>query len=187
MSQLQGWKLAAKAAVLGDLQLNWKLDWQGQKAANRGQRVALHRLKGGPESLCGEVFFEFPGTQYCSVPSKEMDTTRIASFAKELSMKYTTAVILVLVAALALIVEAEQSATVEAKVEITGHGELRIAGPYSHKNLAIYILHSDKQVDSETEYITMEEGIKAGLVKVTEAKRAQVEQLRVAQEALYKP
>ncbi len=95
-------------------------------------------------------------------------------------MKYVAGVIIGLAAGLATMVAAEQSGKASASVAIPGHGELRVAGPYTHENLAIYILHSDKQVDSEADYITMEEGIKAGLVKVSESKRAQVQQLRVS-------
>ena len=117
------------------------------------------------------------------MPSKHLDTTGMVSFAKELNMKYTAGVIFVLVAALALIVPAEQSASTQPKVEIPGHGKLFVSRPYTHKNLAVYILYSDKKINSEPEYITLEEGIKARLVKVTEAKRAQVEQLRVTNKA----
>ncbi len=53
----------------------------------------------------------------------------------------------------------------------------RITGPYIHENLAIYLIHSDRQ--DERTYITLDEGLKSGVVKVTEKKTAQVNELTI--------
>ena len=64
-------------------------------------------------------------------------------------------------------------------MDIPGHTKLVVSGPYVHENLAIFIFHSDERVSAEKIYITLEEGMKKKLVKITESKRAEVQQLLV--------
>ena len=52
-----------------------------------------------------------------------------------------------------------------------------VSGPYVHKNLAVYLIHSDKRDDRE--FLTLNEGLKSGLVKVTERESEQVSSLLV--------
>lgn len=52
-----------------------------------------------------------------------------------------------------------------------------LSGPYSHKNLAVYLLHSQKR--DERDFLTLNEGLKSGLVKVTEMENEQVSSLLV--------
>ena len=63
-------------------------------------------------------------------------------------------------------------------VKVPGHGWLLVAGPFAHGNLSVFILHSSHRAP-ETDYITLEEGIGAGLVKITEAEREQVTKLLI--------
>jgi hypothetical protein len=56
-----------------------------------------------------------------------------------------------------------------------GETKLRITGPYAHENLAVYLLHSDKGDDSD--YMTLDEGLKDGTVTVTEKGEGQVSEL----------
>jgi len=51
----------------------------------------------------------------------------------------------------------------------------RVTGPHNHENLSIYLLHSDKQ--DQREFITLDEGLKSGEVKVTEKGNEQVNEL----------
>ncbi|MCK4626937.1 MAG: hypothetical protein KAV00_16615 [Phycisphaerae bacterium] len=65
-------------------------------------------------------------------------------------------------------------------VSIPEIGELTLAGPFTHKNLAVYILYRTVKPGDEPAYITLEEGTKAGTVKITEMKQEQVGQLVVS-------
>src|ERR1043165_2020673 len=51
----------------------------------------------------------------------------------------------------------------------------RVTGPHNHENLAVYLLHADKQ--DPREFITLDEGLKSGEVKVTEKTSEQVNEL----------
>jgi hypothetical protein len=53
----------------------------------------------------------------------------------------------------------------------------RVTGPYKHENLAIYLLHSADQ--DATEFITLEEGLRSGIVKVTEKDQERVNELMI--------
>lgn len=53
----------------------------------------------------------------------------------------------------------------------------RVTGPHSHQNMAIYVLHSDQQ--DPREFITLDEGLKSGEVKVSEKPSKQVSELIV--------
>ena len=54
---------------------------------------------------------------------------------------------------------------------------MRISGPYIHKNLAVYLIHADKRDDRE--FLTLNEGLKSGKVKVSEMKNEQVSRLMI--------
>ena len=49
---------------------------------------------------------------------------------------------------------------------------VRVSEPVVHKNLAVYFLHSDKRDDRE--FLTLNDGLKSGMVVVTEKKQEQV-------------
>src|SRR6266508_5861745 len=53
---------------------------------------------------------------------------------------------------------------------------LRVSGPYRHENLTVFPVHSEKQ--DERNFLTLDEGLKDGLVKVTELDQEQVDELR---------
>lgn len=53
--------------------------------------------------------------------------------------------------------------------------EYRISGPFVHENLAVYVVHSDKQ--DARDFITLDEGLKDGSVTVTEKEQEQVNEL----------
>jgi hypothetical protein len=53
----------------------------------------------------------------------------------------------------------------------------RVTGPYKHENLAIYLLHSADQ--DPVEYITLEEGLRSSIVKVTEKDQERVNELMI--------
>jgi hypothetical protein len=65
------------------------------------------------------------------------------------------------------------------EVKIPGHGTLKLAGPYTHRNLAVYYLYGGKAT-SKVVPITLEEGIKSGKVKITEMPDERVSQLRIS-------
>lgn len=67
-------------------------------------------------------------------------------------------------------------------VEVPQHGLLGVAGPFTHKNLTVFFLFEQKP-RLTTEFITLEEGIKAGLVKVTESANPRVEQLLITNDS----
>ena len=47
-------------------------------------------------------------------------------------------------------------------------------GPFTHKNLSVYVLYFEHRPPAETHYITLEEGVRDGTVTITEAKRETV-------------
>jgi hypothetical protein len=47
-------------------------------------------------------------------------------------------------------------------------------GPFTHRNLSVYVLYFDRRPPADTHYITLAEGVKAGTVTITEAKRETV-------------
>jgi len=54
---------------------------------------------------------------------------------------------------------------------------MRVSEPVVFKNLAVYFIHSDKRDDQE--YLTLNDGLKQGLVVVTEKKQEQVSELLI--------
>lgn len=64
--------------------------------------------------------------------------------------------------------------------EIAGYGKFTLNGPYSHKNVVIYFLDPVSPPQESQDFITLDEGMKAGTVKVTEKKDgAQVNTLQI--------
>jgi len=51
----------------------------------------------------------------------------------------------------------------------------KITGPHTHENLSVYLIHAREQ--DPTTYITLEEGLRTGAVKVTEKDEKQVNEL----------
>lgn len=66
-----------------------------------------------------------------------------------------------------------------ALLRIQGLDDLLVAGPITHKNLAVFVLYKDQRARKETDYLTLEEGIEDGLVEVSEDQQEQVQQLRI--------
>jgi len=52
-------------------------------------------------------------------------------------------------------------------------------GPFTHKNLSIYVLYLETRPAAETEYITLAEGTKDGTVVITEARKETVRRLLI--------
>lgn len=53
----------------------------------------------------------------------------------------------------------------------------RVTGPYTHENLTVFLVHAAKQ--DGRDFITLDEGLKAGLVTVSEKEQAQVRELQI--------
>ena len=64
-------------------------------------------------------------------------------------------------------------APVQAPIDITK--DLTVSSPVTHKNLSVYFLH--RQDRDDREFLTLNEGLKSGLVAVSEQKQEQVSQL----------
>jgi hypothetical protein len=56
-------------------------------------------------------------------------------------------------------------------------GAYHLSGPYAHENLAVFLIHSPDQ--DERDFLTLDEGLKTGVVKVTEQDQATVDTLRI--------
>jgi hypothetical protein len=56
-------------------------------------------------------------------------------------------------------------------------GTFQMAGPFAHENLTVYLIESDDQDDRD--YITLDQGLKDGVVKVSEKAQAQVQELEI--------
>jgi hypothetical protein len=67
-------------------------------------------------------------------------------------------------------------ATDSAAVAFDGRN-FRISGPYAHENVSVFLLHTDEQ-DPRT-FLTLDEGLPAGLVKVTEQDQERVDALQL--------
>jgi hypothetical protein len=52
-----------------------------------------------------------------------------------------------------------------------------LTGPYAHDNLSVFLLHAPQQ--DERDFITLDQGLKGGLVKVTEKNQEQVGELLI--------
>ncbi|MCG8584140.1 MAG: hypothetical protein MI757_05455 [Pirellulales bacterium] len=71
-------------------------------------------------------------------------------------------------------VDAAEKPKTTQPAEIDG---MKVTGPYVHKNLAVYLIHNDKRDDRE--FLTLNEGLKSGKVKVSELKNEQVSRLMI--------
>jgi hypothetical protein len=80
--------------------------------------------------------------------------------------------------ALALIVFAGCSPGKTPSAPSPAEGGLTISGPFVHEHLAVYVVENP-EAKSRGEFITLEEGMKSGAVKVTEKKDAQVSELLI--------
>jgi hypothetical protein len=69
---------------------------------------------------------------------------------------------------------ADQPEPAPADVKLEGKA-FRVSGPYAHKNLSVFLIHSATQ--DQRKFLTLIEGIKKGLVKITEKGDGQVEVL----------
>lgn len=56
-------------------------------------------------------------------------------------------------------------------------GQYQITGPYIHENLAVFLFHTP--VQDHRQFLTLDEGLQHGLVKVTEKENAQVNELLI--------
>lgn len=65
----------------------------------------------------------------------------------------------------------------DAVVDLDDGRTIVLSGPYTHENLALYLIHSG--VQDPGDYITLEEGLKTGVVKVTEKAQEQVSELLI--------
>lgn len=54
---------------------------------------------------------------------------------------------------------------------------LQVSGPFTHENLAVFLIRGDSQDDRE--YLTLQEGLQEGIVKLSEMDQAQVGQLQI--------
>ena len=68
------------------------------------------------------------------------------------------------------------AASAAGEVQIDG-APYHLTGPYTHENLAVFLVHSANQ--DERTFLTLDEGLKKGVVKVTEQEQAQVDTLRI--------
>jgi len=62
-------------------------------------------------------------------------------------------------------------------VKVPGYGRLLVAGPFPHKNLAVFFLYEPGASGDEADYMTLQEASKAGLVRISERDDATVRQL----------
>jgi hypothetical protein len=67
-------------------------------------------------------------------------------------------------------------------VELEGTS-YKVTGPYEHANLAVFLLHAGSQDDRD--FITLDQGLKDGVVKVTEQKESRVGALQIENESEY--
>jgi hypothetical protein len=62
-------------------------------------------------------------------------------------------------------------------VKVPGYGQLRVSGPFTHKNMEVFYLYQGDASGKETDYMTLQEASKAGLVTISERDDATVRQL----------
>src|SRR5260370_13808745 len=51
----------------------------------------------------------------------------------------------------------------------------RVSGPYGHDNLAVFLIHADRQ--DQRDFLTLDEGLGTGRVEITESEQEQVQKL----------
>jgi hypothetical protein len=69
-----------------------------------------------------------------------------------------------------------KTSTEESIMELQ-QGKLDVSGPFVHENLAVFLIHSEQ--DDDREYITLDQGLQDNVVKVSEKKQAQVQELEI--------
>jgi hypothetical protein len=69
-----------------------------------------------------------------------------------------------------------QKADERTGVELEGTS-YKVTGPYQHENLAVFLLHADSEDDRD--FITLDQGLKDGVVKVTEQEQSRVRELQI--------
>jgi len=62
-------------------------------------------------------------------------------------------------------------------------GPYEVTGPHSHQNLSVFLIHSPNQDDRE--FITLDQGLKEGWVKVSEKQHEQVGELQIENQSEY--
>jgi hypothetical protein len=72
--------------------------------------------------------------------------------------------------------ESPQTESPVVTAELDGNS-YRLSGPYAHENVTVFLLHSDTQ--DERDFLTLDEGLKAGVVKVTEQTQERVNSLQI--------
>src|SRR5581483_6437350 len=61
---------------------------------------------------------------------------------------------------------------------IAVHGSaFTVTGPFRHKNLSVFVLHSE--VRDETDFLTLDDGLRDGSVEVSETPEQQVNELLI--------
>jgi hypothetical protein len=69
------------------------------------------------------------------------------------------------------------------KLSIAGHETLFLAGPYTHGDLSVYIFYRQQAPEARRQYITLEEGLRNGLVKITERPHEAVASLQITNDS----
>src|SRR5262245_21736321 len=72
----------------------------------------------------------------------------------------------------------DASSTEQVETEL---GLLQVSGPYTHGTLSVFLLRSDNQDDRE--FLTLDQGLKDGTVKITELEQESVGQLKINNES----
>jgi len=62
-------------------------------------------------------------------------------------------------------------------------GPFEVTGPYAHENLSVFLIHSPHQ--DERDFITLDQGLKEGWVKVSEKQREEVGELQIENQSEY--
>jgi hypothetical protein len=62
-------------------------------------------------------------------------------------------------------------------------GPFEVTGPYAHENLSVFLIHSPNQDDRE--FITLDQGLKEGWVKVSEKQHEEVGELQIENQSEY--
>jgi hypothetical protein len=57
------------------------------------------------------------------------------------------------------------------------HGSYQISGPFTHENVSVFLIHSKKQ--DQRQFITLDQGLKEGMVTVTEKDQEQISELQI--------
>jgi hypothetical protein len=75
----------------------------------------------------------------------------------------------------------KRSASMNENLLQLDEGTFEVVGPYVHENMTIFLLNSNEQDDRE--FITLDEGLKDGVIKVSEQNQARVNQLEIDNES----